>query len=404
MISLALSFSKLGLSSDLGEATASGGDAKGAGGAFSVVLAALGTSPVDPQGEIAAGVPPTTQGEEVIAAAANGTTLPVAAESGKSLPDLVPGIAAAVPDEEQNASTKTADNSEDSSDAEAESAAVFAALPLLQLPAAAEAPETAVPAEAKPARFLARPDSRAAVDADGAPLLPPQAPAKHQVDGKAEAPAVALHVAPQADRSSRRDPKAGHEFQPLRSRETIVEGMVSKAVSADPGPQAPTTSFTQGTLAEVPRTGHAFDSAKPAFQSDALQDLTRIVDRLAAAREAFAPTAAALAVKHAEFGELSLRFDQHRDGHLAVQLSANDPEAHRAVAAAVSDRSASAMADSHTGTGQSPSQSQARGTAAERDANGNGNTARHEQAQQRRPAAQDGQPGTVDRRRPGIFA
>ncbi|MGC1269995.1 MAG: hypothetical protein WA842_05285, partial [Croceibacterium sp.] len=69
--------------------------------------------------------------------------------------------------------------------------------------------------------------------------------------------------------------------------------------------------------------------------SAAGQDLATIVDRLSAAREALAPANATLSIDHAEFGELSLRFNQKADGALTVQLAAATPEAHRAISAAV---------------------------------------------------------------------
>jgi hypothetical protein len=139
-----------------------------------------------------------------------------------------------------------------------------------------------------------------------------------------------------------------------------------------------------------------------------MHDLTNVVDRLVAAREAFAPATAAITLQHGELGDLSLRFDQNRNGHLAVQLSASDPDAHRAVVAAVADAGFRGTADGQTATSQQSAQSQAsaRGGSAERDSGGagNGTAARHDQPQQRRPAAHGHERPADDRRRAGVFA
>jgi hypothetical protein len=147
---------------------------------------------------------------------------------------------------------------------------------------------------------------------------------------------------------------------------------------------------------------------KAVSPASTLHDLTSVVDRLVAAREALAPATVAITVQHGELGDLSLRFDQHRDGHLAVQLSASDPDAHRAIVAAVSDAGFRAAADGQPGSSQQPAQTQAnaRGHTAERESGsaGNGSAARHDQPQQQRPATQPQERPGGDRRRAGIFA
>jgi hypothetical protein len=476
MISLALSFSKPGSSSEIGEASAPAADGKGAKGAFSAVLASLGPQPASGDGEIAAladevvqtaadGVllpaPPETS---TIAAttdkaqtAANGTGLPVPAETGKILPDIAAVASDSLP-------AKAPENAGDGAEIEADgagTAGAVVAVPLLQLPASAAAPDLPVSAEAKPAHPFTGPSSPAIAqqaslaaaalpaqvkrEGSEAPGTAPEADADHSgrraeakpaqpftgqsspptAEGslppaallaqakreggeKAEAPSVALHVAPEADpeRSSRRGTRANAEVQPVRAREIAVEGMlIPRSASAEPAPQAPLATFAQGLPSESTQPGRPIEGAKPAFQADALQDLTRVIDRLAAAREAFAPAATALAIKHADFGELSLRFDQQRNGQLAVQLSASDPDAHRAVAAAVGERGAATTGESHTGTGQS--QAQARGAAAERDGN-SGNTANRQAERQdpqhRRSAEHNGKAGSGNTPHAGIFA
>ena len=118
-----------------------------------------------------------------------------------------------------------------------------------------------------------------------------------------------------------------------------------------------------------------FSADKPAIETPLARELGRIVDSLASAREAVTAKAATLALDHAEFGDLSLRFDQRRDGQLSVQLSAADPEAHRAIAAAVAERPAPAFAQGDgapaNGTGQAGSGPSAR-AGAEREGNADG--------------------------------
>lgn len=84
------------------------------------------------------------------------------------------------------------------------------------------------------------------------------------------------------------------------------------------------------------------------------QDVARIIDQLAAAREALAPATAALSIDHAEFGQLSLRIDQRADGGLAVQLAAANPEAHRAVTAAMNAQGGNQLAQGDSQTGNQP--------------------------------------------------
>jgi hypothetical protein len=64
-------------------------------------------------------------------------------------------------------------------------------------------------------------------------------------------------------------------------------------------------------------------------------DIDAALDHLVAAREALMPAEAALAIDHAEFGEVSIRFEQSPDGQLSAELTAADPELKRAVTAAV---------------------------------------------------------------------
>jgi hypothetical protein len=141
-----------------------------------------------------------------------------------------------------------------------------------------------------------------------------------------------------------------------------------------------------------------------AVTSDPAQDLTQIVDRLAAAREALAPATAALAINHSEFGELSLRFDQQRDGHLAVHIAASNPEAQRAMVVAASQQPSFGTSDNRSTGGEHLAQSHARGAAGGRDGAGHGGTDTQGQPRQRRASSQDGRSTKPDHQRRGVFA
>jgi|GEM_PF-2095622 len=175
--------------------------------------------------------------------------------------------------------------------------------------------------------------------------------------------------------------------------------------SADPAQSA------LGTQAQPAM--HAAPAAANAPASvDARQDLALIVDRLIAAREAAAPASADLSINHREFGELSLRIDQRHDGRLAVELMARDPDAHRAVAAAVAaDRGQFSGSDQSGGNNAQQQGQQARlGNAGREAAAGQGgsngsNTARQDQPQGRPATQRGGENSNSDRQpRGGIFA
>lgn len=397
MISLALSYSKPSSSPEIAEATAQPVDGAQPDSAFSAIFLALGKQMQPGDGETEASA------DEVTEPSAIGIVLPVPADTGKILPEIAAITPSATPAKGGEEIETDADVVADG--ANAGSATIDAAL--VQLTATAGAPAVPERTEAIP-EAIAKASSPAAT-ADDLPssfsAIP--APVKRESGDRAAPAAVALHVAPEAEasRSGARGNETAAETPPGKASEAAVERTIlSKAGLAEPAPQAPSAQLAPALQAEAAPAGRPHEGLKPAVQSDPLQDLARVVDRLAAAREMFAPAAAALAVKHAEFGDLSLRFDQQRDGQLAVQLSASDPEAHRAVAAAVGERSGANMADSHAGGGQAQAQGRA---AADRDGTGdkpaNGNSARQDQPQQGRPARKDAQPGSGNPQS-GIFA
>ena len=274
MISLALSSSKLGSSPDTREVAANG-EAKGANGAFSGVLAALTDQLTDIETEIA-----PAAGADL--PAATGIALPVPAESGKILPDVAAGKVA------EGLAGETADGDEPGDETKVATAAQAPAAPLPQLPVTAALPEPTVPAEAKPAQPST--SSMAATVFEGAPLPIPTAKtrqAKAESGEQAQAPSVTIHVAPEANTDAApREPKTGAEFQPAkagaeiqpaRSREASAESVTPKpgsvepkAASAEPATpvqsQSQNTSFASTLPSQAPQAGRTFEAARPALQ------------------------------------------------------------------------------------------------------------------------------------------
>jgi len=222
------------------------------------------------------------------------------------------------------------------------------------------------------------------------------APAAAALPTDSMAEAEATQPAPLAAAKTKA-PKAAPAAMPARASLPMEHAAPSSIEATSPSPLAAATAFSSP---QAPAAVH---------------DLARIVDRLAAAREALLPAAAALSIDHSEFGELSLRFDQRTDGALSVQLSASNPEAHEAVRAAVAaDRSHfSSGGDNGSGnqaqtsqqsSSASTNQSQARGGSAEREANGNAASNRQDQPQQRQGNGRDTASRNNQQQRDGIFA
>lgn len=103
--------------------------------------------------------------------------------------------------------------------------------------------------------------------------------------------------------------------------ETGASGAVPAAI-ADGAPAIPNTAPTTAAAGGLPGLGHSFAA---------------VVDRLMAARDAVQGDGAAQPVavnlRHAEFGTVSVRFEQRADG-LSVALASPDPDFARAVQAA----------------------------------------------------------------------
>lgn len=389
-------------------------------GAFSLVLSMLGGTaqgePASPgavegvddgEGEIAEAVP--------VPVAIPGVPLPDVAAPGKILPDA----AGSLPD--------AAGPSRDTSAAPApvaDTAPADPALAMLALVAPRIVPAgTTVPAPAEGKASASAPGLPAGLPLPAQQLAPAAvaaaAPASVDSARPAAQPAVAIQVAPLPAAGEDRAPRdpalatgkpqtdSGTTLQPntasaerppqrdLAGGERPVAEPAAKAagrVAAEaapmqpmtpaPAPAAPAAAVPVAPAADAAPT---FAADRPAIETGIARELSRIVDSLASAREAMVAKGATLALDHAEFGELSLRFDQRRDGQLGVQIAAADPDAHRAVAAAVADRPAFAQPDASQQNTQAGGSASARGALADREGgSGEGHSARHERHEERR--------------------
>ncbi len=367
MISQLLSQSKAPSVLDLGAAAPATGGEAGVQGAFSRLLSALGAAVQGGQAE-----EPTSETPE-IAVEDEGEAVPVIA-----LPDIagtgkiLPADAEALPEAAENAGA-------------AEAALTTLALtpPQVVQPAAGEPVAKAGHASAPATAASALPF---------VPQLPAGLPLPAQAEGEAAkpaTPAVAIQVAPLPatgeTAAAPRDPalaadkpavELAAKFQPAgASAERGRDPAAGDRPAAEPAVKAPSRIVAEPASVQTPApvqpaalaaatpAGAASDAApsftadKPAVETGIARELSRIVDSLASAREAMAGKGATLALDHAEFGELSLRFDQRRDGQLGVQIAAADPEAHRAVAAAVADRPAFTQGDGSAPGSQQNAQS-----------------------------------------------
>lgn len=412
MISLASSLKTTAQSSAAQPARGAAAEASGAAQAFPEALAAAAPAPA---GEAIA---ETALLAELPGKPAPGTALPIVLRSGKTLPVLagamLPGSA-----NEAGANDVQHDVGEAmpaEADGEATALPGNAVLPLA-VPVQPALPAADGAAPSLPASASAAPTARKAPvgtppkgSPNGQSALPPK-PAPDQTPvAQAPAPSVTVHVAPPVEASANDQPATAPGKEPRLAKKDapVTTDSLIAATPAKMAPQLPAPTVAPSNT-PVDSLGHrAHVGGTPPSPAAALHDLTSVVDRLVAAREALAPATAAMTLQHGELGDLSLRFDQHRDGHLAVQLSASDPDAHRAIVAAVSDAGFRGTADGQPGSSQQPAQSQAqaRGHSAERDSGnaGHGSATRHDQPHQRRPATHGHERPGDERSRAGVFA
>ena len=150
----------------------------------------------------------------------------------------------------------------------------------------------------------------------------------------------------------------------------------------------------------------------PAHGAERPHDFAALVDQLVAAREFATPTPVHASVNHAEFGQVSLKFE-HGDQGLSVAVSSADPDFARAVQAAAPSDKGGSMSDHREGgsTGNSTTfrqdtQAQSFNTGTQpqsRNAGGNDNQAGEVRPLRRENAASSPEEARKPRQ-DGIFA
>lgn len=424
------------------------GDAPAVGRQFSALFAALGQgiAPKGPEGDQAAADAPEAKADPAtllaLSLAASGKPAAHPGKSGKILPlPLPPGNPVPAAETEAEGLAAAEDDQPETPAAEQTVAAPLALLATLTPPVAAPLSAAAgIPAKT----------------ADANPALPASAPAPSAQPFATAA--ATLQVSPDSAAQSSAQPMAAQPrdgrpgvilqvaSQPLAQGATFVAAMnpqqpVPQPTQAQapvvpvaaPLVPAPATAAVVAELAPAetrPRQpgkvpGHAAtsvmaittanplqapllaDAATPfplmpvnaAQQAPATagQDLAAIVDRLSAAREALAPATAALSIDHAEFGALSLKFDQQADGALTVQLAAATPEAHRAISAAMGAEggqflSAEGQPQPQMQTPQQQQQAAAQPSTSSGTSSGSGTFAERDARSGQQPQRQDSSP------------
>lgn len=414
MISQLLTQSKMPSVPDLGGAQPAKGGETGAQGAFSLVLSTLGDAAQSEQS--AAGAAEQGEGSDAETAGAlaiPGLALPDVAGTGKMLPvgaeplpeaaadapsaDAAAAVLALVPPQMVRTGVPTPAATEAKTPASAPQ--VLTGLPLaVPQPASETAPgaQTAVAIQVAPL------PARSGGSRRDAALTPASTPASTIEKPEADLAAKLQPNAAASDRHTQRDLAGGErpaaDAAKAPGKVTAeAAGMQQTAPALAPAPApAPAAPVAANPAAPAANAAPSFAADKPALETQVVRELSRIVDSLASAREALTAKAATLAIDHAEFGELSLRFDQRRDGQLAVQLAAADPDVHRAIAAAVADRPAFAQADQNASGGQQNAQTSARGSLADREGgSAEGNAPRQERHDERRRGDSDTTRGTT---------
>lgn len=346
----------------------------------------------------------------------DGTALPTAAETGKDLPLPLP-----VSGQVSSASAKLGATSEASvSDDTAPKGGEKGDLAMLKSPALPGSPAVSAESNPGPRSGNLGPSAGSSSPAPTAAALPgmrsgghPAGPetdggegrsqggSQQNADARQGALSVSLRVTPAASETVNLETT----HQPHITRPIADLGIV--ATGAADGP-APGGAIVQASGEQSGTLSHASALAPKMPQLAEAQDIARIVDRLATAREAVQPASVAMALNHEDFGELSLRFDQLRTGQLSVQLSASNPEAHSALAAAAGQQGAQAsMTDSSAGAQTQQNQqgqNAGRGAQAERDAqSGSGQSERGERQKQGGNAQRQDTPPRQSPR-DGVFA
>ena len=139
-----------------------------------------------------------------------------------------------------------------------------------------------------------------------------------------------------------RDVKSPGPRVPQELRVELSKGETKAETAAPRAGQATLIAMQLTPLAaqsQVPDSLHLAHGPKQAFDGTSPQlgvrpqDFSLLVDRLVEARESSRSGAVNLSVMHADFGEVSLRFN-HENGNLSVSMASHDPDFARAVSAA----------------------------------------------------------------------
>lgn len=207
----------------------------------------------------------------------------------------------------------------------------------------------------------------------------------------ATAPTAIATAAAEIAASAPAKPQRGEPIRAEAPLQPVLHAAPSTATAVDAAPAPSAQTMPVAT-------------APAAMPSSA--DINAALDRLVAAREALMPAEAALAVEHAEFGEISIRFEQGSDGRLSAELRAADPELHRAVTAAVgADRGMATGSDADGARPSTLAQQRGSATGGEAASGERSQPGQERDTNQRRGTGRSatGHEGKNDPR-PGVFA
>lgn len=211
-------------------------------------------------------------------------------------------------------------------------------------PMAANAPAPEEQASAENRADVARPEAKRA----GGRVPNSAQSAMPEQTGEMVALKDGTHKGTEKESSAQGDGARGQRGNPelrFELSRASSETRFERAASIQNQIRMPLAAASQIVLPEQAVTGHVADvsalpsaanSASTSFASQqALRphDFNALVDRLVEARETARGGSVDMAVMHAEFGEVSLRFRQDSSG-LSVSMSNSDPEFARAVGAA----------------------------------------------------------------------
>ncbi len=216
------------------------------------------------------------------------------------------------------------------------------ARPTVTVASAAPAPD-APPSPAQTAIALAR---TAQIELTSAPET---APAPQHPEAVVATPTAQIMAARQVRQN--KSEGADGEASEVSTPPSLAAG--AKPLTDGERDETPRVEATSTTSLLADRSLAAPDNAAPSpvrheARSERV-DFATLVDNLARAREDATPRAVTASINHAEFGRVTLRFDQSEDRGMSVAMSSADPGFARAVSA-----SAEAARTPAESTGQNP--------------------------------------------------